>query len=113
MVKSSLSACSKTSLAGTGTEGVISALDRYLRLGRLPDRTRLNQYRHSRYRSWLSADGPGPTPVLQLRFFLGRLSESAELIHLGSIVAGQIATKFALVPAVSSWEHYFIRRCVQ
>jgi hypothetical protein len=41
------------------------------------------------------------------------LSESAELIHLGSIVSGQIATRFALVPAVLFWEHYFIRRCVQ
>ena len=38
---------------------------------------------------------------------------SAELIHLGSIVAGQVASMFALVPAVSFWEHYFIRRCVQ
>ena len=44
---------------------------------------------------------------------LCRLSESAELIHLGSIVVGQIAATSALVPAVSFWEHYFIRRCVQ
>jgi peptidoglycan-associated lipoprotein len=32
------------------------------------------------------------------------LSESAELIHLAGIVAGQIAAKFALVPAVSFWD---------
>jgi hypothetical protein len=41
--------------------------------------------------------------------FWGGLSESAELIRLDSIVAGQIATRFAMVPAVSFWQHYFIR----
>ena len=41
------------------------------------------------------------------------MSKSDKLIHLGSIVVGQITIVFALVPAVSFWEHYFIRRCVQ